>query len=226
MNNCEDIIKLEIVVQIKQFDKNLAERLKGDNFKLEDWEVAYYEILQLNKKKYLDYHETDIHKTVEHNDYNDAAYDQISTAKIIILNKQGDSHIHDTVLWWATNSMNQPIGKHHKDTIHSTQQYIKKMSDGTEKELQHNFIALNMFSQAEILDMWCLENEISKNNGFKRSKNGNKHNKKTTRGWEFLIEWKDSSHNWIYLKEMKDLNPLETAKFIVARDIYTEPFFA
>ena len=40
----------------------------------------------------------DIHKAMELNDYNYTAYDQILTAKIIILNKQGDNHICSTIL--------------------------------------------------------------------------------------------------------------------------------
>ena len=83
----EDLIKLEIAAQIEQFDKYLLECLKDDNFKLEDRELVYGDNFELNDNNNLDYHKMDINKTVECDDYDNATYDQILTAKIVILNK-------------------------------------------------------------------------------------------------------------------------------------------
>lgn len=52
-----------------------------------------------------------------------------------------------------------------------------------------------------------------------------RHRKKTTKGWEFLVEWKDGSQDWTALKDLKSSNPLETAEFIVSRNLQDEPAF-
>ena len=37
------------------------------------------------------------------------------------------------------------------------------------------------------------------------------HTKKTTRGWELEVEWKDITFSWIPLKDLKASNPVELA---------------
>ena len=101
------------------------------------------------------------------------------------------------------------------------------MADGHEKDLQHNFIATNMFTQADsegrqfllldkILDFRKLDSAVEKKDGYIDGHNGNRHKKITTKGYELLTSWKDGSTDWIPLKDMKASNPLETAKFVVA----------
>ena len=33
--------------------------------------------------------------------------------------------------------------------------------------------------------------------------------KKTTKGWQLLVFWKDGTESWIDLKDLKDGNPME-----------------
>lgn len=91
-----------------------------------------------------------------------------------------------------------------------------QLLDGTKNKLQHNYIALNMFAQTdsegrqfmllkEIISFRQLNNAINKNVGFIYSKKGNKHQKKTTRGLEFLVEWKDGSQDGVNFKRFKRL---------------------
>ena len=111
------------------------------------------------------------------------------------------------------------------------------MADGHEKELQHNLLATNMFTQAdsegrqfllldEILDFRKLDLAVEKKDGYVKGHNGNRHKKITTKGYELLTSWKDGSTDWVPLKDMKASNPLETAEFAVARQIHEEPAFA
>ena len=79
---------------------------------------------------------------------------------------------------------------------------------------------------SEIVDVRRLDTAVNKKDGIIVGKNGNKHKKKTTIGWEFLTRWKDDSQDWLSLKEMKDSNPLETTEFAVARNLQEEPAFA
>ena len=85
--------------------------------------------------------------------------------------------------------------------------YVVKMSDGMEQELQHNLIATNMFTQAdsegrqfllldEITDYRKLSTAIEKTDpdATHTGHNGNSHKVKTTKGYEFLVHWKDGNH--------------------------------
>ena len=47
--------------------------------------------------------------------------------------------------------------------------------------------------------------------------------KKTTRGWKLLVEWKDGSSDWIVLKDLKDLNPIETAEYVISNTSLRSP---
>ena len=80
------------------------------------------------------------------------------------------------------------------------------MSNSLEQELQHNFIATNMFTQAdsegrqfllldEIMDYRKLSSAVEKTdaNATHVGHNGNSHKLKTTKGYEFLVLWKDGS---------------------------------
>jgi hypothetical protein len=50
-------------------------------------------------------------------------------------------------------------------------------------------------------------------------------NKRTTRGWELLVKWKDGSTEWIPLKDLKD-NPIQLAEYAVANQNADEPAFS
>ena len=55
--------------------------------------------------------------------------------------------------------------------------------------------------------------------------NGNCTFKKTTKGWDLLIEWTDGTSTWVPLKEVKAGNPVELAEYAVQADIANEPAF-
>ncbi|GFH50450.1 Blackbeard [Chaetoceros tenuissimus] len=49
--------------------------------------------------------------------------------------------------------------------------------------------------------------------------------KKTTRGWELLVEWKDGMMSWVPLKDLKNSNPVELAQYAVMNALEEEPVF-
>lgn len=89
----------------------MEERQKDDNYQLKDEDIIYNDDFELNKNDNLDYYVTNINKTVKHDNYDNNVYNQLLMAKILIPNTEGDGHICSTVLWRATNSMNEPIGR-------------------------------------------------------------------------------------------------------------------
>ena len=121
--------------------------------------------------------------------------------------------------------------------ILDTSEYLVEFSDGTTKELTANLIAESMYSQVddeghhfqllkEISDHRKDDTAIEKKDGyFQRSSNSPKVPKKTTRGWQLLVHWKDGSSQWIKLKDLKVSNPVELAEYAKAKGIDDEPAF-
>lgn len=108
--------------------------------------------------------------------------------------------------------------------------------DGTIDRLNANVIAENLMSQTdpyghhymvlrEIVEHRKDGTAITVEDGFIRSKSGNVHPKKTTRGWKLLVEWKDGSSEWVPLKDLKASNLLELAEYAVANNLEHEPAF-
>ena len=57
-------------------------------------------------------------------------------------------------------------------------------------------------------------------------KGSNKHLRKTTKGWELCVRWKDGSTSWERLAELKEAYPVQVAEHAKARGIDAMPAFA
>ena len=99
-----------------------------------------------------------------------------------------------------------------------------------------NVIAENLFSQVdsegrdftllrEIMDHRKDDSATSKDDMYDTSHNGNKAFKKTTRGWQLLVEWADGTTEWVSLFTLKQGNPIEVAEYAIANKIEDEPAF-
>ena len=58
------------------------------------------------------------------------------------------------------------------------------------------------------------------------TRGSNRHYRKTTKGWEPCIEWKDGSTSWEKLSNLKESNPVEVVDYAIAHGIDNEPAFA
>ena len=88
-------------------------------------------------------------------------------------------------------------------------------STGEIETLAANVIAENILSQVdkeghrqmmlnEIIDHRAFKGTtIPKNEGTYKSNSGQERKKRTTRGWEICVEWKDGSSDWIAHKNLK-----------------------
>ena len=54
---------------------------------------------------------------------------------------------------------------------------------------------------------------------------GQRTKKRTTRGWELEVEWRDGSTTWIPLKELKETNPVEVSQYASDNRIIDQPAF-
>ena len=111
-----------------------------------------------------------------------------------------------------------------------------EFKDGSVSEYRANIIAENIYSQVdeegrsysllqEISGHRHDESAIRKEDGYDVSYNGNRVPKKTTKGWQIHVEWKDGNSEWLPLKRIKDNNPVELAEYAVANKLEDEPAF-
>ena len=49
--------------------------------------------------------------------------------------------------------------------------------------------------------------------------------RRSTKGWQLLVQWKDGSTSWTLLKDLKESNPVGVAEYAVAYKIANEPAF-
>jgi hypothetical protein len=128
-------------------------------------------------------------------------------------------------------------GKSHDNYLLDTRRYEVEFDDGTIDEYYANVIAENLFSQVDLEgNQYMLMKEISDHrkdktavpisDGMITMKNGRMFRKKTTKGWQVLVEWKEGGSDWISLKDLKESYPVEVAEYAKANKIADEPAFA
>lgn len=70
-------------------------------------------------------------------------------AKLLLPNEAAGEYMYGTVIKRLKNKMGQAVGTSHSDSHLDSRMNIVKTSDGAERELQHNIIATNLFTQAD-----------------------------------------------------------------------------
>ena len=50
--------------------------------------------------------------------------------------------------------------------------------------------------------------------------------KRTKRGWEFYVQWKGGSGDWVAMKDLKYSHLVPLADYATANDIQDEPYFS
>ena len=130
-----------------------------------------------------------------------------------------------------------PIGKPNKHKMLDSREYEVEFINGEIENFTANIIAENLLAQVdqeghrqllidEITDYRILQDAIPKSEGTFKTHHGATRKKKTTRGWELFVRWKDGSTDWVALKDLKDSYPVELANFFLTQGIHDEPAFA
>jgi len=128
-------------------------------------------------------------------------------------------------------------GTAHPNPILDTRTYEVEFPDGQVAEYSANAIAENMYTQCdtegnqyllldEIVDWQRDDSAIKSEDKYVYSRNGNRHYRKTTRGWKLCAKWRDGTTSWERLADLKESYPIEVAEFAVAHDIHDEAAFA
>jgi hypothetical protein len=111
----------------------------------------------------------------------------------------------------------RPIGIRNSNPLLDTREYEVTFPDGGSSSYLANTIAENLYSQvdqegrsftllSEIVDHMCNNSETDQS-------------QHTTKGWKFLVAWKDGSTSYVPLREMKNSYPLETVDYAVGNGI-------
>jgi hypothetical protein len=110
-------------------------------------------------------------------------------------------------------------------------------ADGEEKDIAYNILAEHIYSQVdEGQNQHCLfkeifhhgrnKNALDKADSYRVLSNGTRVLKKSTTGWDFEVEWKDGTTSWLPLKELKEIDPVEVAKYAKDNRLIEEQAFA
>ncbi len=110
------------------------------------------------------------------------------------------------------------IGTFNENPLLNTLLYECEFNDGTTKEYAANTIASNIFLESgadgfsssllyHIVDHKCSGEAIRMADKYITTKTGTKRMRQTTVGWKFLVEWANSSRQWIDLKNLERVKP-------------------
>ena len=128
------------------------------------------------------------------------------------------------------------VGRANLNPILDTRTYEVEFPDGQIAEMAANVIAQNMYAMCDeegnqflllagIIDHRKDENAMSRADMYIR-KGSNTHIRKSTKGWQLCVEWKDGSTLWERLADLKESNPLQVADYAISKGIEGEPAFA
>ena len=129
------------------------------------------------------------------------------------------------------------MGTYNKIPILDHSQYEVEYLDGQIETLTANQIAENLLAQVdeeghrqmfieEITDHRITKDAIPKNKATYTTKSGRHRKVRTTRGWEFYVQWRGGSGDWVSLKDLKDSYPIDLAQYAIDNKLETEAAFA
>ena len=107
------------------------------------------------------------------------------------------------------------VGKYDDNPSLNSLLYKVEFDDGLVREYAANIIAQNMLSQVDEDGLSLIQMDsiidhrkdpdvaIAKEDGYVVTGKGSKKLRKTTLGWQLLIQWKDNTKSWIPLEDLK-----------------------
>jgi hypothetical protein len=156
------------------------------------------------------------------------------------INAQLDLPLQDamasaTVVGRKRDGEGNPLGVSNANPLLDTRVYEVAFPDGSTEEYAANVIAENMYAQVdeegrqfnileELIDHRMNQTALGPEDAFVTIR-GWQHPKRTTKGWQLCVKWRDGSTSWEDLKNLKEANPIKTAEYAVAHSISHEPAF-
>ncbi|MGH3053527.1 MAG: hypothetical protein ACRDL7_00940, partial [Gaiellaceae bacterium] len=197
----QELLTDEVTVQLSTFDKQVQEKL-GNSCNGTPDDLLF-------TSKISSYDENDLSESYEPaadmpeaDEYDEDSYDKYLEAHVIL--PQGDSLISGHVIGRKRDVNGNPLGISHRNPILDSRVYNVQFPDGHVEEYAANVIAESLYSQVddegnqylimdEIIDHRCNDTAVHQDDMYVTSSNGNRHKRRTTRGWELCIAWKDGT---------------------------------
>ena len=127
------------------------------------------------------------------------------------------------------------IGTANANHLLDSRQYIVRFKTEEESEYAANEIAENLYAMCDSQGkQYQLIDDIVEHRSTRDilpeeaatvTVNGKKSFVQTTKGWEFLVQWKIGEPTWIPLKDLKKSNPIELAEYVLSRKMQDKPAF-
>ncbi len=154
-----------------------------------------------------------------------------------ILLDYGDSAALARVIRRAVDSDGNVIGSWDSNPILNTLVYECEFDDGVIKEYAVNVIASNIYEEGDadgfsssmsyqIIDHKSSGEAVKLEDKYITTRTGTRRLRATTVGWSFLIRWGDGSTQWVDIKVLKELNPVQVGEYVISCGIQNEPAFA
>ena len=231
------------VQQIFQsFDSKIAEKFKtknygydGDKPNPEDWA----DLLETDEDFREEFEKIFNNNTIKEadDDYTEETLDDTYLNVEIALPRDSDGPEYAKVTKRLRDANGIPIGTANDNPILDSRLYEVEYLDGYKTALTANTIAENLFSQVDsegnrqvlfdaIIDHRCDGTALQHNDAFIKTANGGRRRKKTTKGWEILMQWKDGSTSWETLKDVKESYPVQLAEYALHHQLTSLPAFA
>ena len=128
------------------------------------------------------------------------------------------------------------IGRYNVNPILDTREYEVKFDDGDVTKLTANAIAESMYAMCDkngdhILLFDAIVDHKKNGKAMTRREqkfvdsSGKRQYKRSTKGWEVCVRWKNRSTTWEKLSDFKECYPVQTAEYAATNDIDTETAF-
>ena len=233
----DDYMNPDIKQQIDRFNTNLANRLDDTNFTVNNETTKPLDIYDVDPADDQPWNENDTNNMLDAEDLNDEIIDQYIGTTFLLDPIRNHTNVATKVKVLKRNKDfdGKPIGLANKNPLLDTREYICEYPDGTLDTYHANTIAENIWSQCdndgnefmsykELIDHRKSDKALISDNGF-TTIDGVSTPKKTTIGWEILVEFTSGETQWLPLKVVKESNPVQLADYAVKNKIDKEPAF-
>ena len=216
--------------QVESYDRNLADVLQdriapaAPDPENDDEQPTYQPYEDDNGVEYT---------PPEADEHDHDAFDKLVSAEVLL--KRGGKYHFGTVKQRSRDHDGRLIGKSNDNPLLATALYDIEFMDGVTEAYAANTIAEGIFAQVDdegrrhlifdgIIDHRKTQEAITGTQA-KVNVRGKWHHRRTTKGWQLCVQWKDGTTSWEFLKDLKESNPIEVAEYAKNNNLLEEPAF-
>ena len=141
------------------------------------------------------------------------------------------------VLRRSVDNNGRTTGVYDENPALNTMIYDVEFMDGSVEKYAANIIAQNVLEQVEdssgayterveaVIDHRRQGNAVPKGKMYVTMRDGRKKLRQSTAGWDFKVRFTNGREQWMQLKDLKEINPVEVAEYVAARNLIDEVAF-